>query len=77
MTIKIIDSDGYERIIPDAIAYDVLCEDDLNMVEEALGITLLTVQREEVARRCRKAENFPNMEDLRWIVKDVYYRGSL
>lgn len=75
MTIKIIDNDGYERIIPDAIAYDVLCEDDLNMVEEVLGITLTTVQREEVARRCRKAEYFPNMDDLRWIVKDVYYGG--
>ena len=77
MTIKIIDDDGYTRIIPDAIAYDVLCEDDLNVVEESLDVTLTTVQREEIARRCRKAENFPNMEDLRWIAKDVIDGGTL
>lgn len=72
MTVIIKDDDEFERTLTDVIAYDVLCEEDIDIVESALDIKLTDVQRKEVARRCRKAESFPNMEDLRWIVQDVY-----
>ena len=63
---------GRERVITDVIAYDVLCTDDIECIESALEISLSNEQKKEVARRCQKSEHFPNMEDLRWIVRDVY-----
>ena len=71
MTIEITDDDGYKRVITDVIAYDCLCEDDIDCVESMLDISLTPEQRKEVARRCNKAESFPDMEELKWIVQDV------
>lgn len=72
MTVIIKDDDEFERTLTDVIAYDVLCEEDIDVVESALDIKLTEEQRKEVARRCRNAEYFPSMDDLRWIVRDVY-----
>lgn len=70
MTVKIIDNDG-TRIIPDVIAYDVLCTDDVDYTAEMLNITLTEEQKKKVARYCQKAERFPDMEDLADIVRNV------
>ena len=72
MTLIIEDDDGTERRLPGEIAYDVLCEDDVEGVEDDLNIKLTYEQRKKVARYCQKAESFPNMEDLRDIVRNVH-----
>lgn len=66
-----IEEYGRKRVIRDAIAYDVLCTDDVDNTAESLGITLTEKQKETVARYCQNAESFPNMEDLRYIVRNV------
>ena len=72
MILEVIDYDGHKRVIPNAIAYDCLCEEDIDCIESILDISLTLEQRMEVARRCNKAESFPDMEGLKWIVQDVY-----
>jgi hypothetical protein len=70
---KITIEDGeFKHIITDAIAYDVLCEEDIDDVCEDLDIELTKEQRKTVARYCKNAEYFPNMEDLREIVRNVH-----
>lgn len=71
MVITIEDGD-YVHKIPDAIAYDVLCEEDIDCVCEDLDIELTEEQRKKVARYCKNAEFFPNMEDLREIIRNVH-----
>ena len=72
MIIQVTDDDGHKRVIINAIAYDCLCEEDIDCIESLLDISLTLEQRKEVARRCNKAESFPDMEELKWIVQDVY-----
>lgn len=71
MVITIEDGE-YIHKIPDAIAYDVLCEEDIDDVCEDLDIELTEEQRKKVARYCKNAESFPNMEDLREIIRNVH-----
>lgn len=66
-----IEEYGRKRVITDAIAYDVLCTDDVDNTAESLDVTLTKKQKEIVARYCQKAESFPNMEDLRDIIRNV------
>ena len=66
-----IEEYGRKRVITNAIAYDVLCTDDVDNTAESLGITLTEKQKETVARYCQKAESFPNMEDLIDIIRNV------
>lgn len=66
-----IEEYGRKRVIRDAIAYDVLCTDDVDNTAELLGVTLTEKQKEIVARYCQKAESFPNMEDLADIIRNV------
>lgn len=66
-----IEEYGRKRVITNAIAYDVLCTDDVDNTAESLGITLTEKQKEIVARYCQKAERFPNMEDLADIISNV------
>ena len=70
---KITIEDGeFNHTISDAIAYDVLCEEDIDCVCEDCEITLSKEQRERVIRYCQKAERFPSMEDLRELVRNVH-----
>lgn len=71
MVLQITDN-GTTRIVTGVIAYDCLCEEDIDCVESMLDIKLTEEQRQEVARRCNRAESFPDMEELKWIVQDVY-----
>lgn len=70
MTIT-IEEFGRKRIIRDAVAYDVLCTDDVDNIAEMLGVRLTEAQKDLVARYCQKAERFPNMEDLADIIRNV------
>lgn len=66
-----IEEFGRKRVITDAIAYDVLCTDDIDNTAKILGVRLTEEQKDMVARCCQRAEHFPNMEDLADIIRDV------
>ena len=66
-----IEEYGRKRVITNAIAYDVLCTDDVDNTAESLGITLTEEQKDLVARYCQNSEHFPNMEDLADIIRNV------
>lgn len=71
MTLQITDDDGNTRTVTRVIAYDCLCEEDVECVEEDLDIELTEEQRKKVARYAERSEYFPSMDDLREIVRNV------
>lgn len=58
------------------LAYDCLTNEDLENVCEALNVepTFTAEEMETIKYRLGKFDDFPNLEDLRWIVKDVIAR---
>ena len=72
MVLQITDDDGNTRVVTKVIAYDCLCEEDIDCVEADLNIKLTEKQRKTVARYADNAEFFPCMDDLREIVRNVY-----
>ena len=70
MTIT-IEEFGRKRTITNAIAYDVLCTDDVDNTAKMLGVKLTEEQKNLVARYCQNAEHFPDMEDLADIIRNV------
>ncbi len=70
MVLTIKDDDGYVRTLNDVLAYDCICKEDVETVCEELKVKVSTKMLDYVRRACDHLEEFPNMEILRWIIRD-------
>lgn len=73
MILICIGDDGDIHSFKDVLAYDCLTKEDLDNVCEVLNIepTFTAKEMEYIKYRLGKGDDMPNLEDLRWIVKDV------
>lgn len=72
----VIDEDGNHFEFDNVLSWGCLCKEDIETVEELLSldgedVKLTEEEICEVERRLEKRDSLADMEDLRWIVKDV------
>lgn len=62
-----------QREIENVLAFDSLAKDDVDLILEQFeeDITLSKDEYDEIARRIDKRDDFPNLQELRDIIKDV------
>lgn len=73
MILICIGDSGDVHSFKNVLAYDCLTNEDLENVCEALNVepTFTAEEMQNIKLRLGKIDDFPNLEDLRWIVKDV------
>ena len=67
----VIDEDGKESVTENVLDYNFI---DVSLCQDIAGdeeTELTDEEVEEIERRCSGCEQLPNMEDLRWIIRDI------
>lgn len=73
MILITVDDHGYVSSYKNILAYDILTKEDVDnaLIDMGLGVTLTDEEMEIIKHRLGKFEHFPDLEDLRWLIKDV------
>ena len=58
-------------VCEDVLSWGCVTKEDVALIEEEFEVQLTDDEVKEVERRCEKADFCPDMEHLRWIIKDV------
>lgn len=66
------DEDGYERTLENVLGYDALTTEDVDCIVNDNNLTPLTEEQlEKVERAMGRLDRFPDMTELKWVIKDV------
>ena len=72
ITIENLDEPNFQPYVcTNVLSWGCVTTEDIECIEEELEIKLTDDEIKEVERRCEKADFCPDMESLRWIIKDV------
>lgn len=69
--IIVIDEDGNERVTENVLDYNYIDVDLCQNIAIDHATELTDEELKEVERRCENSEQLPDMDSLRWIIKEI------
>jgi hypothetical protein len=69
--VSVTDENGSNHVFENVLAYDCISMEDIRNIEEEMDIKLSEAQVQKIKNMIDKLDNFPTMDDLRWIAREV------